>query len=81
MAEIDLMITDLAMPDQEGIETIRTVRRTQAHLKIIAMSGTFWAMLHAAEILGAEATIAKPIDANELLNTVRSVMLGRRDAN
>lgn len=38
-SEFDLMITDLVMPDQEGIETIRAVRRAQPKLKVIAVSG------------------------------------------
>jgi CheY-like chemotaxis protein len=36
---VDLMITDLVMPEQEGIETIRLLNREQPGLKIIAMSG------------------------------------------
>jgi CheY-like chemotaxis protein len=76
-SEVDLVIMDLAMPVQEGIETIRTLRRVRPRLKIIAMSGVFAGpLLHAAEILGAQASIAKPIRPDELLETIARVMAG-----
>ena len=40
-SEIDLVIMDLAMPKQEGIETIRILNRMRPRLRIIAMSGIF----------------------------------------
>ncbi len=70
-----LMITDLAMPEQEGIETIRTLHRIRPQLKIIAISGQFaGSLLQATERLGAQASIAKPIRADELLEVVARVM-------
>jgi PAS domain S-box-containing protein len=74
---IDLAIIDLAMPEQDGIETIRTLRRMRPQLKIIAMSGVFAGpLLHAAELLGAQASLAKPIRPDELLEAVARVMFG-----
>jgi CheY-like chemotaxis protein len=71
----ELMITDLAMPEQEGIETIRALHRARPQLKIIAISGQFaGSLLHATERLGAQASIAKPIQAEELLQVVARVM-------
>jgi CheY-like chemotaxis protein len=76
-SEVDLVITDLAMPKQEGIETIRILRRTRPRLRIIAMSGVFAGpLLQAAELLGAQATLAKPIRPDELLAAVARVMAG-----
>ena len=70
-----MMITDLAMPEQEGIETINLLRRQRPRLKIIAISGQFGAdLLHTAELLGADATLAKPIQPETLLDTVALVM-------
>jgi len=61
----DLVITDIVMPEKEGLEIIVTMRRTMPDVKIIAMSGggrTGTAeYLHAAETLGAMATLKKPI--------------------
>lgn len=76
-SEIDLVIMDLAMPEQEGIETIQILRRARPRLNIIAMSGVFTgSMLRAAEHLGAQASIAKPIQPDELLAAVARVMAG-----
>jgi len=76
-AEIDLVIIDLAMPEQEGIETIQSLHRVRPRLKIIAMSGVFVGpLLRAAKFLGAHASLAKPIQPDELRNTVARVMAG-----
>jgi CheY-like chemotaxis protein len=73
---IDLMITDLAMAEQEGIETIRALRRNHPQLRIIAMSGVFSSMLRAAGFFGAQASLKKPIERDELLRVVHHTMLG-----
>ena len=74
-ADVDLVITDLAMPDQEGFETMEAIRRARPQIKIIAISGRFAGpLLRAAEYLGAQATIAKPLQAEELLAAVARVM-------
>jgi two-component system cell cycle sensor histidine kinase/response regulator CckA len=74
-AGVDLVIMDLAMPEQEGIETIRILRRTQPQLKIIATSGQFaGALLRTAEYLGAHAALAKPIEAMVLLDTIARII-------
>ena len=72
---VDLMITDLIMPGQEGIETIRLLHEQQPKLKIIAMSGALDSVfLEAANRLGAQATLAKPFNNEQLLETVRRVL-------
>ena len=75
---IDLLITDLVMPDGEGLETIQTIKRTFPTLKIIAISGAFaGSFLKSAELLGAHATLQKPFTPEALLDIVRRV-LGER---
>ena len=66
-----LVITDLIMPEREGIETIRLIRREGANVPIIAISGgtltgtaDFLAM---ARELGATAILRKPFEPIELL--------------
>jgi signal transduction histidine kinase/CheY-like chemotaxis protein len=72
---LDLVITDLVMPESEGIETIRAIRIEQPNLKIIAASGVFEGQfLQAAALLGACATLLKPIGRDQLLSTVRRVL-------
>jgi PAS domain S-box-containing protein len=79
--EVDLVIIDLVMPEQEGIETIRAMHRGRPGLKIIAMSGQFAGpLLRGAEYLGARASLAKPIRPDELLDTVARLMVGSRQA-
>jgi CheY-like chemotaxis protein len=75
--EVDLVIMDLAMPEQEGIETIRALHQVRPRLKIIAISGRFAGpLLHAAEIFGAQASLVKPIQPEDLLGAVARVMVG-----
>lgn len=69
-----LVITDILMPEMEGMETIRALRRLQPNLPIIAMSGRegYWDMNHlkAAVSLGADRSMAKPISPAILLGAV-----------
>jgi PAS domain S-box-containing protein len=75
--EVEMVITDLVMPEREGLETVMTLRDSYPHLKIIAMSGAFGGeFLKAVKKLGAHATIHKPIDAIQLCELVEQV-LGR----
>ena len=74
----DLIITDLIMPDKEGLETIMELRREFQDVKIIAMSGggkigseTY---LQMAKTLGAVKSIGKPFDRKELLKTIQELL-------
>ena len=74
----DLVITDLIMPDKEGIETIMALRRQSPTTKIIAISGGGWNSgkdyLVIARALGAQRTLAKPFTKAELLAAVAGVL-------
>ena len=72
---VSLVITDLAMPEKEGLETIREIRRDHRELKVIAMSGAFGPeMLETAEYLGADDAMMKPISAEVVLEKVRTLL-------
>jgi len=77
---IGLVIIDLLMPEQEGLETILMMRRLSPQVKIIAISGggrfgmTY--LLEVAEKLGANRTLPKPLDRQELVATVRELLTG-----
>jgi hypothetical protein len=76
---VDLVITDLLMPGQEGIETIQALRKEMPGIGIIAISGRFegpW--LKMAASLGADAVLAKPVGAELLLARVAEVLKSRR---
>ena len=74
----DLVITDLVMPDKEGIETIMALRNRTPTLKIIAMSGGGLGnakdYLPIARYCGAAQTLAKPVSASELRTAVTTVL-------
>jgi DNA-binding response OmpR family regulator len=75
MSRPDLVITDLVMPEKEGIETIRHLHSLYPDLKIVAMSGAFdGAFLKMAKMIGAQETLHKPISPKELLATTRRLV-------
>lgn len=70
----ELVITDILMPEQDGLEVIMALRREAPGIKIIAMSGggrfQQTEALHMAEPLGAFATLRKPFALDAMLETV-----------
>jgi PAS domain S-box-containing protein len=72
---VDLVITDLVMPEQEGLETVRWLHAQRPELPVIAISGAFGgSFLKAAGMLGASATLAKPVAPEALLCTVKELL-------
>ena len=74
----DLVITDIVMPNQEGIETILALREISAALPIIAISGGGRAgspnFLDAAAALGATRVLRKPFGTATLLEAVNACL-------
>jgi len=74
LGRFDLVITDIIMPDREGIDTIMALRRLAPNVPIVAISGGGRTgntdFLRVAASLGATATLRKPFDMNELLQLV-----------
>ena len=72
----DLVLTDLYMPNQGGLDTIVQLHKESPALHIIAMCGKLTAMpmLSAAERLGAVAVLQKPFVAEELLAAVEKAL-------
>lgn len=76
----DLVITDLVMPEQEGVETIIQLRREFPQLPIIAMSGGMSrseTYLDICRRLGVSGTLAKPFGMAELLKMVKPVLAAK----
>ena len=74
----DLVITDILMPDKEGLETIHDIRGINPKAPIIAMSGggntqnlTF---LQLAQKIGANHVMAKPVKPDELINAIKTIL-------
>ncbi|MBN2525524.1 MAG: response regulator [Deltaproteobacteria bacterium] len=73
----NLVITDLVMPEKEGIETVMELRSRHPDVKIIAISGGGRvgpeSYLEIARELGAQRTFEKPVDFDELLGAVEEL--------
>ena len=69
----DLIITDIAMPELNGLDMILELTRHFLHAKVIAISGVGEEqnVLDVAKLLGARRTIQKPFSMLQLLNAVR----------
>ncbi len=75
----DLVVTDIVMPEKDGIEIIGELRQYFPETKIIAISGGARnlkanVVLKTAEILGANCTLFKPFEIETFLNTVKHVL-------
>jgi CheY-like chemotaxis protein len=75
---VDLVITDIIMPEMEGLEVIIGLRKKLPDLKIICMSGGARLQpgdyLNLACALGANRTLTKPFEREELLEAVRELV-------
>jgi len=75
----DLIITDIIMPEKEGVETIIELRRDFPDIKIIAISGGSRGIdaescLFAVEQFGADCVFSKPFDRKELLEAISGLL-------
>jgi YesN/AraC family two-component response regulator len=68
----DLVITDILMPEMEGIEMIMHVKRRFPNQKIIAISGGEPFYLYMAKKLGIQGIFTKPIDSNMFCTAVQN---------
>jgi DNA-binding NtrC family response regulator len=79
-ASIDLVLTDLIMPDTEGLELIAALRKRNDEVSIIAMSGGGRSgpsgYLPIATHMGAKAVLKKPFSIELLQQTVTEVLAG-----
>ncbi len=73
---VDLVLTDIYMPDCDGLEVIMTLRREFPSIRVIAISGGSGDrnLLVAARQLGAHEVLEKPINMANLLNSVAAAL-------
>jgi CheY-like chemotaxis protein len=74
----DVVLLDLLMPNQDGFQTIRELRREFPGARIIAVSAG-WSVgkedsMHRARLLGADVTIRKPIDLDVMCHAVKELL-------
>lgn len=76
--DIDLVMTDILMPEQEGLETILALRRLDPRIKILAMTGAQEGealdYLPAAKKLGADSALRKPFTFAELSREIMRLL-------
>jgi YesN/AraC family two-component response regulator len=74
----ELLITDIVMPEKEGLELIFDLRKKKPELKIIAISGggrfQFGGYLNSAKHLGADRVFQKPLDHKEFIQAVSDLL-------
>lgn len=75
----DLVITDLIMPEKEGIETIQELTERWPHIRILAISGAGGAddepgPLLDAQLFGAHAVLSKPFSVEALVAVVERLL-------
>ncbi|MDP3491161.1 MAG: response regulator [Phenylobacterium sp.] len=76
---VSLVVVDIFMPDQDGMETIGEIRARWPQMPIVAMSGGWRTIgpdtiLETAKALGAQAALAKPFDRATLVEAVRRAL-------
>jgi DNA-binding response OmpR family regulator len=74
---VDLVITDIMMPEMDGLEVVQEIRRLDAELPIIAISGgmrdAVFNFVSAARDFGANAIFEKPVSLHNLLASVKAL--------
>jgi CheY-like chemotaxis protein len=74
----DLVVTDLIMPEEDGLKVIMKLKELKPSLKIIAISGGGKAgpgsYLNLAKALGADAIYSKPFSINELISKIEELL-------
>jgi DNA-binding response OmpR family regulator len=80
----DLLITDIVMPDQDGLETILAIRRARPDLPILAISGggshAWTDVLETATVFGASQTLQKPFAIQQLIECVQELLRKAADS-
>ncbi len=76
-ASFDVIVTDILMPEKDGIEIIMEIRKSSPDAKIIAVSGggavADTSFLTVASMLGAHRTLQKPVSLHELRDAVQTL--------
>ena len=81
--DFDAVLTDLYMPEADGIETIRMLRRLVPGLPILGMTAGIRSAygdvtVRAMKLFGAKGVLFKPVDPHELLTAVEAALRGEK---
>ena len=77
-ATVDLVVTDIVMPEMDGFEVMRELQRMHAPVKILAISGAepdpTAGYLHMAKLMGATAVLAKPFSLGAVRAAINELL-------
>lgn len=75
---IDIVLTDILMPQRDGVEVLRAAKQRWPDLPVIAISGGGWIgageLLGMAERLGADLVLQKPVRRDDLISAVDAAL-------
>jgi CheY-like chemotaxis protein len=84
-ATVDLVITDIVMPEKDGLEVVRALRRQHPPVKVIAISGAAGKRaadyLQMATFMGAATVLAKPLSVDVVMAAVNALLPGAASAS
>ena len=73
----DAVVTDIVMPEMDGLSLLETIRMEDPWIPVIAISGTSAERLNKAARSGAQAILTKPVDPSELLTEIDQALDSR----
>ena len=75
---VDLVITDIFMPEKEGVETVRELKQADPDIKVIAVSGgsssARFDSLDWVKMFGVKYTFTKPFDRDKIIDAVNDLL-------
>jgi DNA-binding NtrC family response regulator len=71
---VDLVISDVQMPEMNGIELLQKIRERSPHLPVLVTTGAWPGFLEDAALFGANRVLQKPIERDTLLASVRALL-------
>ena len=75
-SSFDLVVTDMVMPELDGLGLLEALQAEDPGVRVIAISGTTAKGLNKAGLLGAHAILTKPVDPSELLEEIERAVKG-----
>ena len=77
-SSVDLVVTDIVMPELNGLELLEAMKLDDPGVPVIAISGISAKSLNKAARVGAAAILTKPVNPAELLDEVNRALTGDR---
>ena len=73
-SKVDLVVTDIVMPELDGLELLKSLKVEDPKARVIAVSGVSAEKLNKAARSGAYAILTKPVNPHELLGEISSAL-------